>query len=187
MNLLLVWAVWGLFWFCCSIWRGNKHLDFLEFNNSASNGRPWFKGAVMYDRIAKHESSSPSIDFVRLFLKVWTNHTTCSLDCAFVGDVTLCSMFQLLVKVFELLWDELSTTIWNCTFRHTCFLWKIFLKNFWLHSDIEDSAVFWWLGTSWNNQQLEDCLNQVVPIHSMVFWQTARSHFAESLTKLGHI
>ena len=85
-------------WFCCCVRSGNKHLNFLEFSNSASEGRLWFKGVVMYERIAKCRSSPPSMASVRLFLIVCTKHSTWPLDCALVGDVTLCCMSHILVK-----------------------------------------------------------------------------------------
>ena len=85
-------------WFCCSIQSGNKHLNFLEFNNFAGEGRLWFKGVVIYERMAKCRSSSPSMAFVRHFLIVSTKHSTCPLDCAFVGDVTLCCIPQVFMK-----------------------------------------------------------------------------------------
>ena len=82
---------------CCNQSR-SKHLNFLEFNNSAGDGRSWFKGVVMYDKIAKCKSSPPSITLVRLFFTLCTNLSAWPLDCALVGDVTLWSMCQSLVK-----------------------------------------------------------------------------------------
>ena len=85
-------------WFCCSIQSGNKHLNFLEFSNSAGEGRLWFKGLVMYERMAKCESSPPSMALVRLFLIVCTKCSTFSLDYALVGDVTLCCTPHIFMK-----------------------------------------------------------------------------------------
>ena len=85
-------------WLCCSIQSGNRHLDFLEFNNSAGEGRLWFKDVVMYERIAKCRSSPPSMAVVRLFLIVCTKCSTWSLDCALVGEVTLCRIPHIFMK-----------------------------------------------------------------------------------------
>ena len=57
------------------------HLYLLELSNSAGDGRLWFKGVVMYDRIARCGSSPPSMAFVRLFFIVCTKHSACPLDC----------------------------------------------------------------------------------------------------------
>ena len=73
----------------CSISSGNKHLIFLEFNNSAGEGRLWFKGVAMYERMGKCGSSPLSMVLVRLFLIVCTKCSACPLDCALVDDVTL--------------------------------------------------------------------------------------------------
>ena len=85
-------------WLCHLIQMGSMHLNFLEFSNSAGEGRLWFKGVVMYERIAKCGSSPPSIALVRLFLIVCTKHSAWPLDCAFVGDVILCCIPHVLVK-----------------------------------------------------------------------------------------
>ena len=74
------------------------HLYFLEFSNSVGDGRLWFKGVVAYARIARCGSSPPSMAFVRLFFIVCTKCSACPLDCAFVGDVTVCCMPHVLVK-----------------------------------------------------------------------------------------
>ena len=66
------------------------HLYFLELSNSAGDVRLWFKGVVTYVRIARGGSSPPSMAFVRLFFIVCTKCSACPLDCAFVGDVTVC-------------------------------------------------------------------------------------------------
>ena len=84
--------------FGCCDQSGSKHLNFLEFSNSDGDGRLWFKGAVMYDRIAKCKSSPPSITLVRLFFTVSTNLSAWQLDCALVGNVILWSMCQSLLK-----------------------------------------------------------------------------------------
>ena len=85
-------------WLCCLIWTGSKHLYFLELSNSAGEGRLWFKGVVMYVRIAWCRSSPTSMAFVRLFFIVCTKHSAWPLDCAFVGDVTVCYIPHVLVK-----------------------------------------------------------------------------------------
>ena len=85
-------------YFGCCNQSGSKHLNFLEFNNSAGDSRLWFKGVVMYNRIAKCKSSPPSIALVRLFFTVCTNLSACPLDCALVGDMILGSICQSLVK-----------------------------------------------------------------------------------------
>ena len=74
------------------------HLYFLELSNSAGDGRLWFKGVVAYARIARCGSSPPSMAFVRLFFMVCTKHSSCPLDCVFVGDVTVCCMSHAHVK-----------------------------------------------------------------------------------------
>ena len=170
---------------CCNR-SGSKHLNFLEFSNSAGDGRLWFKGVVMYDRIAKCRSSPPSIALVRLFFTVCTNLSTWPLDCALVGDVILWSICQSLMK-------SLNSCDVNCVPPSEIMHFGIptvvrSLSKFWLHSTNGDSAVFWQQGTDWNNQLLEDivflsmrkCLNQVVPIWCAVFLQTAASPFVDS-------
>ena len=140
----------------------------------------------MYDKMAKCMSSHPSINFVRLFLTVCTNLSTCPLDCAFVCDATLCS-------ICNFLWSLGTLTRWiECHHLGMHLGTPISVKisfRIWLHSLSGDSAVFTQPGTSWSNQLLVNtvclsmgrCLNQVVPIWSLVFLQTAGSLFAESL------
>ena len=65
-------------------------LYLLELSNSAGDGRLWFKSVVTYVRIARCGSSPPSMAFMRLFFIVCTKHSACPLDCAFVGDLTVC-------------------------------------------------------------------------------------------------
>ena len=48
--------------------------------------------------MAKCESSLPSMALVRLFLIVCIKHSAWPLDCALVGDVTLCCIPHILVK-----------------------------------------------------------------------------------------
>ena len=91
--MFLYWWVWS----CCLSWTGSKHQYFLELSNSAGEGRLWFKGVVMYVRIAKCGSSPPSLAFVRLFFIVCTKHSACPLDCI-VGDVTVCCIPHVFVK-----------------------------------------------------------------------------------------
>ena len=75
-----------------------KHLYFLELSNSAGEGRLWFRGVVMYVRIARCGSSPPSMAFVRLFFIVYTKCSAWPLDCAFVGDVIVCCIPHVFVK-----------------------------------------------------------------------------------------
>ena len=49
-------------------------------------------------RIARCGSSPPSMAFVRLFSIVCTKCSACPLDCAFVGDMTVCCIPHVLVK-----------------------------------------------------------------------------------------
>ena len=59
---------------------------------------------VMYERIARCRSSPPSMALVRLFLMVCTKCSTCPLDCAVVGDMTLCCMPHIFMKSLNS-WD----------------------------------------------------------------------------------
>ena len=57
---------------------------------------------------------SPSMALMRLFLIVCTKHSAWPLDCAFVGDVTLCCTPHFLVKSWnscEVNWVPLSEII----------------------------------------------------------------------------
>ena len=98
MLLALHHVLYCWMWFCCLIQSGSKHLNFLDFSSSAGKGRLWFKGAVMYESIARYGSYPPSMALVRLFLIVCTKCSAWPLDCALVGDVILCCMSHLLVK-----------------------------------------------------------------------------------------
>ena len=84
-------------WSCCLIWIGSMHLYLLELSNSVGDGRLWFKG-VKYVRMTRCGSSPPSMAFVRLFFIVCTKHSACPLNCAFIGDVTVCCTPHALVK-----------------------------------------------------------------------------------------
>ena len=114
--------------------------------------------------------------------QICTNLSTCLLDCAFVGDATLCSIYHLQ--------GDLSVTIWECIWAHP-FLWKF-------PSELDytplsgDSAVFTQLGTSWSNQlwvntvclSMGRYLNQVVSIQSCGVSTDCRVSFCWVLANL---
>ena len=70
-------------------------LYFLEFNNSAGNGRLWLNGVALYASKAKSMSSPSSMVFISDVFIVWTYLSAIPFDC---GDETLCSICHCFMK-----------------------------------------------------------------------------------------
>ena len=77
---------------------GSSVLYFLEFNNSAGDGRLWLNGVALYVSKAKSMSSPSSMVFISDAFIVWTYPSAIPFDCGCHGDETLCSIFHYFMK-----------------------------------------------------------------------------------------
>ena len=73
-------------------------LYFLEFNNSAGDGRLWLNGVALYVSNAKSMSSPSSMVFISDAFVVWTYLSAIPFDCGCCGDETLCSICHCFMK-----------------------------------------------------------------------------------------
>ena len=76
---------------------GSSVLYFLEFNNSAGDGKLWLNGVALYVSKAKSMSSPSSMVFISDAFIVWTYLTAIPFDCRY-RDETLCSICHCFMK-----------------------------------------------------------------------------------------
>ena len=77
---------------------GSSVLYFLEFNNSAGDGRLWLNGVALYVSNAKSISSPSSMVFISDAFIVWTYLSAIPFNCGCRGDETLCSICHCFMK-----------------------------------------------------------------------------------------
>ena len=96
------------------MWVGSKVLYFLEFSNSAGDGRLWLSGVVLYVKSARLTSSPSSMVLRSDAFIVCTHLSAIPFDCGFLADEVLCSICQSFVKSLnstEVYWGPPSQTI----------------------------------------------------------------------------